>query len=70
MRALTVEPGVAAALLGVQRGLEVDVLDRVSDGPKPALVEALGATYHATDAERLELDVVIECAGASGVRRS
>jgi glucose 1-dehydrogenase len=61
--------GLLAALLGAQRGLEVHVLDRVTDGPKPALVEALGATYHATDVEQLELDadVVIECTGASSV---
>ena len=28
--------GLLAALIGVQRGLEVHVLDRVTDGPKPA----------------------------------
>ena len=39
--------GLLAALLGRQRGLEVHVVDRVTDGPKPALVAALGATYHA-----------------------
>jgi threonine dehydrogenase-like Zn-dependent dehydrogenase len=33
-------------MLGVQRGLEVHVLDQVSAGPKPQLVEDLGATYH------------------------
>jgi threonine dehydrogenase-like Zn-dependent dehydrogenase len=38
--------GLLAALLGVQRGLDVHVLDRVRSGPKPALVERLGATYH------------------------
>ncbi len=38
--------GLLGAMLGVQRGLEVHVLDHVSDGPKPALVEDLGATYH------------------------
>ena len=61
--------GLLAALLGAQRGLDVHVLDRVADGPKPALVEALGATYHATDVEELELeaDVVIECTGAPAV---
>lgn len=35
--------GLLAALMGVQRGLEVHVLDRVSDGPKPGVVEALDA---------------------------
>jgi glucose 1-dehydrogenase len=38
--------GLLAALLGVQRGLEVHVLDRISAGPKPRLVAELGATYH------------------------
>jgi threonine dehydrogenase-like Zn-dependent dehydrogenase len=61
--------GLLAALLAVQRGLEVHVLDRVTDGPKPALVEALGATYHATPVEELALepDVVVECTGAPPV---
>src|SRR5881409_1847872 len=39
--------GLLAALLGRQRGLDVHVLDRVESGPKPALVRALGASYHA-----------------------
>ena len=39
--------GLLAALLAVQRGYEVHVLDRVTDGPKPELVRRLGATYHA-----------------------
>ncbi len=60
--------GLLAAMIGSQRGLEVHVLDRVADGPKPALVEALGATYHneAMDdvASRLQPDVVIEATGA------
>ena len=38
--------GLLAALIGVQHGGEVHVLDRVTGGRKPALVEALGATYH------------------------
>lgn len=63
--------GLLAALLGVQQGLEVHALDLVTEGPKPALVEALGATYHhdpAGDvAERLQPDVVIEATGASRV---
>jgi len=57
--------GLLAALMGVQRGLEVHVLDRVTDGPKPGLVKALGATYHAgklADAGGPP-DVVIECTG-------
>lgn len=61
--------GLLAAMLGVQRGLEVHVFDRVTDGPKPALVRDLGAVYHSGDlrAARIAADVVIECTGASGV---
>ena len=39
--------GLLAALIGVQHGLEVHVLDRVTEGAKPQLVRDLGATYHA-----------------------
>src|SRR4051812_26149582 len=39
--------GLLAAMIGVQKGLDVHVLDRVTDGPKPKLVADLGATYHA-----------------------
>jgi len=58
--------GMLAALLGVQRGYQVHVFDRVADGPKPGLVAALGATYHHGPLAGLELrpDVVIECTGA------
>lgn len=61
--------GLLAALIGVQKGLQVHVLDRVSDGPKPALVRDLGATYHAGSVEDLgvEPDVVIECTGVGQV---
>jgi threonine dehydrogenase-like Zn-dependent dehydrogenase len=57
--------GLLAALLGVQRGLEVHVLDRVTTGPKPGLVADLGATYHSgTLAEAVaRADVVVECTG-------
>lgn len=57
--------GLLAALLGVQRGLDVHVLDRVTDGPKPQLVTDLGATYHTGDIAALEPpDIVLECTGA------
>jgi threonine dehydrogenase-like Zn-dependent dehydrogenase len=57
--------GLLAAALGRQRGLEVHVLDRVSDGPKPALVAALGATYHTGRVQDVpEADIVLECTGA------
>ncbi len=61
--------GLLAALLARQRGLEVHVIDQVKGGPKPALVEALGAHYEAKPIEELELkpDVVIECTGAPPV---
>ncbi|WP_029113491.1 glucose 1-dehydrogenase [Mycobacterium sp. URHB0044] len=59
--------GLLAALLGSQQGLEVHVLDRVTDGPKPELVESLGATYHHESmddvASKLQPDVVIEATG-------
>jgi threonine dehydrogenase-like Zn-dependent dehydrogenase len=58
--------GLMAALMGMQRALEIHVLDRSKTGPKPALVEALGAKYH-TKFPALEFDVVIECTGAPGV---
>ena len=61
--------GLLAALLAVQRGYDVHVLDRVRQGPKPELVAALGATYHAEPADELGLqpDVVVECTGAPAV---
>ena len=57
--------GLLAALLGVQGGLEVHVLDRVTTGPKPALVADLGATYHTgTLAKAVDhADVIVECTG-------
>jgi threonine dehydrogenase-like Zn-dependent dehydrogenase len=56
--------GLLAALLGRQRGLEVHVLDRVTEGPKPALVAALGATYHSRSVKEIPVaDVVLECTG-------
>jgi threonine dehydrogenase-like Zn-dependent dehydrogenase len=57
--------GLLAAMLGVQRGLEVHVLDRVTEGLKPELVASLGATYHhGTVADTgVTPDVAIECTG-------
>jgi threonine dehydrogenase-like Zn-dependent dehydrogenase len=61
--------GLLTALLGQQRGLDVHVLDRVTDGPKPELVRDLGATYHHTDidavTELVKPDIVIEATGVS-----
>jgi len=60
--------GLLAALLARQRGLAVHVLDRVDDGPKPALVTDLGTTYHTGPIDALPpVDVVVECTGAPAV---
>jgi glucose 1-dehydrogenase len=60
-----------AALIGVQYGGEVHVLDRVTSGRKPALVEALGATYHTGAVSELGLspDIVVECTGVAQLVR-
>jgi glucose 1-dehydrogenase len=57
--------GLLAALLSVQRGYQTFVLDRVSEGRKPAMVRRLGATYvHSGDiGEAADADIVIECTG-------
>ena len=63
--------GLLGALLGVQRGLKVQVLDRVMDGPKPELVRALGAEYVsgavADAVAEAEPDVVIEATGVGSL---
>jgi threonine dehydrogenase-like Zn-dependent dehydrogenase len=61
--------GLLAALIGRQRGLEVHVVDRVTDGPKPQLVADIGATYHSSSVHELDLtfDVVIEATGVGQV---
>ncbi len=58
--------GLLGALMAAQRGLEVHVLDRATSGPKPDLVRALGATYHAGSAVDAcpHADVILECTGA------
>jgi threonine dehydrogenase-like Zn-dependent dehydrogenase len=59
--------GLLAALFGVLRNLDVHVLDRVTTGPKPLLVDALGATYHTgtVSSACADVDVVFECTGAA-----
>lgn len=61
--------GLLAALLGRQRALEVTVLDRVAEGPKPRLVRALGAHYStgpiAALLDAAPPDIVLECTGAT-----
>lgn len=61
--------GLLAALIGMQRGFEVHVLDRNQTGVKPELARGLGAAYHATDLISLDLqpDLLIECTGATPV---
>lgn len=61
--------GLLAALLAVQRGLETHVLDLATEGLKPELVRALGATYHSEPVLETGLrpDIVVECTGAGQV---
>jgi threonine dehydrogenase-like Zn-dependent dehydrogenase len=60
--------GMLAALIGRQRGLDVTVFDRVTDGPKPGMVRDLGATY-LTSLDDLSgpPDIVIEATGIGQV---
>ncbi|MBC7300353.1 MAG: glucose 1-dehydrogenase [Nocardia sp.] len=66
--------GLLAALLGAQRGLDVHVLDRSTEGPKPGLVADLGGTFHtgsaAEVAAEIDPDVVIEATGSPAVALS
>ena len=57
--------GLLAAMVAAQHGYEVHVLDRVTDGPKPAVVRDLGATYHHGRMADIgfEPDIVVECCG-------
>jgi glucose 1-dehydrogenase len=61
--------GLLAALLGVQRGLDVHVIDQMTTGVKPDLVRDLGATYHtgAVADACPGPDVVIECTGVASL---
>lgn len=57
--------GLLGALLAVQRGFEVHVLDQVTEGPKPELVRDLGAIYHtALDELPVRPDIVLESTGS------
>ena len=55
--------GLMGAMMGVQRGLEVHVLDRNEAGPKPRLVRELGAKHHLRF-PAFETDIVIEATGS------
>jgi glucose 1-dehydrogenase len=63
--------GLLAALLGVNRGLEVHVFDQVHAGRKPALVRELQAQYHTGDAAdvigRVSPDIIIDATGSPEV---
>jgi threonine dehydrogenase-like Zn-dependent dehydrogenase len=60
--------GLLAALLAVQRGFDVHVLDLVTDGPKPELATALGTSYHSGPVVDVPVpDIVLECTGAPSV---
>jgi threonine dehydrogenase-like Zn-dependent dehydrogenase len=61
--------GLLAALIGRQRGLDVTVIDQVTDGPKPELVAAIGAHYHTGTIESGgdPPDIVIECTGVGSL---
>jgi glucose 1-dehydrogenase len=58
--------GLLAALLGMQRGLDVHVLDRATEGPKPTLVAAWEPPITAAPWKRpvgRQADIVLECTG-------
>ena len=62
--------GLLAAMMGVQRKLDVTVYDRAESGVKPALVRDLGAGYRSPSAHPLgddTFDWILECTGASSV---
>ena len=61
--------GLLAALLGVQRRLEVHVFDLVTAGTKPQLVADLGATYHSDSlpSSGIQADIQVECTGVPSV---
>jgi threonine dehydrogenase-like Zn-dependent dehydrogenase len=55
--------GLLAAMMGVQQGLDVHVLDLATTGVKPSLVADLGATYHSRMPD-VRPQIVLECTGA------
>jgi glucose 1-dehydrogenase len=64
--------GLLAALIGVQHGLDVHVLDHNDRGGKRVLVRELGGTFHLgslNDLEEFKPDIVMECTGAPEVVR-
>jgi threonine dehydrogenase-like Zn-dependent dehydrogenase len=64
--------GLLAAMIGLQRGLDVHVLDHNDDGEKSTVVRRLGGTFHLgslDDLDRLKPDILMECTGAPVVIR-
>ncbi len=62
-----------AALMGVQRGLEVHIIDRNDNLEKRGLLRWLGASYHSGGLEnfnRCKPDILMECTGAPSVIRA
>jgi threonine dehydrogenase-like Zn-dependent dehydrogenase len=59
--------GLLAAMMGRQRGLEVDVVDIVTEGPKPGLVHDLGAHYHSGGVRSIGRvpEIALECTGVA-----
>ena len=61
--------GLLAALMGRQRGLEIHVLDRATEGNKPEVVAALGAEYQTGEitelSQQINPDIVVECTGVA-----
>jgi threonine dehydrogenase-like Zn-dependent dehydrogenase len=63
--------GLLAAMIGVQRGLDMHVLDHNERGQKKAIVRDLGGTFHLGSIAELGLkpDIIMECTGAPPVVR-
>jgi glucose 1-dehydrogenase len=63
--------GLLAALMGMERSLELHVFDRNHTGLKPRLVRELGGTFHSevSDIRTLSPDILMECTGASAIVR-
>jgi threonine dehydrogenase-like Zn-dependent dehydrogenase len=64
--------GLLAAMIGVQRGHDVHVLDHNDRGPKRQIVRDLGATFHVgepSDMAIMQPDILMECTGVPGVVR-
>jgi threonine dehydrogenase-like Zn-dependent dehydrogenase len=61
--------GLLAALLARQRGYDLTVLDRATDGPKPQHERDLGGADHAGGVMELDPapDIIVEATGASQV---